>query len=102
MVGVSKSIIIMKLHRQIVVAVYDGSEISERAQLGLKIKGFRMYRKLSLKSVELKAALPKRSLYLIESGKRAVEVFELQRIAKTLGVNINDLLQDEICQNQKS
>ena len=99
---VSQSASVMKLHRQIVIAVYNSREISQRAQLGLKIKGFRMYRKLSLKSVELKAVLPKRSLYLIESGKRAVEVFELQRIAKTLGVNINDLLQDEICQNQKS
>ena len=98
----SQSASVMKLHRQIVIAVYDSREISQRAQLGLKIKGFRMYRKFSLKSVELKAVLPKRSLYLIESGKRAVEVFELQRIAKTLGVNINDLLQDEICQNQKS
>ena len=99
---VSKPVSVMKLHRQIVVAVYNSKEISQRAQLGLKIKGFRMYRKLSLKNVELKTGLPKRSLYLIESGKRAVEVFELQRIAEVLGVNINDLLQDEICQNQKS
>lgn len=52
------------------------------------------YEKLSAKLELLGISIHKQSLYDIEMNKRTVKDYELYGLAKILGIDVNDLLED--------